>query len=107
MKKPLIVMIGVACASFALNADTFTWNTSSGDVNTAANWSPAQVPGPSDTANIKSGAASMSADFSAGALRIASDWDNDVADFTQTAGAASVGSTDGLILGANGGSFGR
>jgi autotransporter-associated beta strand protein len=106
MKKLLIVMIGVACASFALNADTFTWNTSSGDVNTAANWSPAQVPGPSDTANVKSGSASMSADFSVSALWIASDADRDVADFTQTVGALAVGSA-GLIMGANGNSYAR
>ena len=105
-KRPLAVIAAI-CAIAPLCADTMTWNVSSGDVNTAANWSPAQVPGSTDTANIKSGSASMSANFTPAALRIASAADNDVADFTQTAGAASVGSTDGLILGANGGSYGR
>lgn len=105
--KKLITTLAALCTVLPLCADTMTWNTSSGDVNTAANWSSGQVPGASDTANIKSGSASMSANFSPAKLLIASDWDNDVADFTQTAGAASVGSTDGLILGANGGSYGR
>ncbi|MBQ6246697.1 MAG: hypothetical protein IJK04_07510, partial [Kiritimatiellae bacterium] len=103
----MLTTVAAVCATLPLCADTMTWNGGSGDVNTAANWSPAQVPTSADTANIKSGSASMSANFSAAALRIASDWDNDVADFTQTAGTASVGSTDGLILGANGGSYGR
>ena len=103
----MLTTVAAVCATLPLCADTMTWNTSSGDVNTAANWTPQQVPGASDTANIKSGSASMSANFSVAALRIASDWDNDVADFTQTAGAVTVGSTDGLILGANGGSYAR
>ena len=103
----MLTTVAAVCATLPLCADTMTWNGGSGDVNTAANWSPAQVPTSADTANIKSGSASMSANFSAAALRLASDWDNDVADFTQTAGAAAVGSTDGLILGANGGSYGR
>ena len=104
--KKLMLSALATCAALALNADTITWNASSGDVNTAENWSPAQVPGASDTANIKSGTASMSTDFSVSVLQIASAADRDVADFTQTAGALAVGSA-GLVMGANGNSYAR
>ena len=104
--KKLMLSALATCAALALNADKITWNVSSGDVNTAANWSPAQVPGASDTADIKSGSASMSADFSVSVLQIASAADRDVADFTQTAGALAVGSA-GLVMGANGNSYAR
>lgn len=106
-KRPL----AVNAAMFAiapLRADTMTWNTSSGDVNTAANWSPSQVPGASDVANIKSGTATAAANFAVKTLKLASDADNDMADFRQTAGTVSVGSSDGdLSFGWNGGSYGR
>ena len=107
MKKLLAVMIGVECASFALNADTIVWNVTSGDVNTAANWSPAQVPGSSDVAHVHIGSASMAAAFSPMALWIASAADGNVADFTQNSGALAVGASDGLVIGFNGGTYGR
>ncbi|MCR5751302.1 MAG: hypothetical protein K6G91_05010, partial [Kiritimatiellae bacterium] len=107
MKQLLIVMIGVGCVSFVINADTVTWNAGSGDVNTAANWSPAQVPGYTDVAHVHIGSASMSAAFSPMALWIASAADGNVADFTQTSGTLTVGASDGLVIGFNGSTYGR
>ena len=105
--KLLLSVIAVICAIAPLRADTMTWNTSSGDVNTAASWSPAQVPGSSDIAHVHIGSASMSGDFSPMALWIASAADGNVADFTQTSGALTVGASDGLVIGKNGSSYGR
>ena len=59
----MLTTVAAVCATLPLCADTMTWNVSSGDVNTAANWSPAQVPGASDVANLKSGTATAAADF--------------------------------------------
>ena len=105
--KKLITTLAVLCTLLPLCADTMTWNTSSGDVNTAANWSSGQVPGSSDVAHVHTGSASMSAAFSPMALWIASAADGNVADFTQTSGALTVGASDGLVIGLNGGSCGR
>ena len=106
--KKLITTLAALCTVLPLCADTMTWNGSSGDVNTAANWAPAQVPGASDVANIKSGTATAAANFAVKTLKLASDADNDMADFRQTAGTVSVGSSDGdLSFGWNGGSYGR
>ena len=104
----MLTTVAAVCATLPLCADTMTWNVSSGDVNTAANWSPAQVPGASDVANIKSGTATAAANFAVKTLKLASDADNDAVDFRQTAGTVSVGSSDGdLSFGWNGGSYGR
>ena len=69
-----LTAFALACAILPLRADTIKWNGGSGDVNTAGNWTPALVPGPSDIANIKSGTATMAADFSVSELKIACDW---------------------------------
>ena len=105
--KKLLMTLAALCAIAPLCADTITWNTSSGDVNTAANWSSSQVPGSSDVAHVQTGSASMFSAFSPMALWIASAADNNVADFAQTSGALTVGASDGLVIGLNGGSCGR
>lgn len=108
--KRLLLMTAVSTgAASMLFAETIKWTAASGDVQTASNWTPAKVPGASDTANVKSGSAVISDDFTVADLRVASDWDNDVADVRQTAGRVTVGSAaeSPLILGANGNSEGR
>ena len=105
MKKLMIVTCAAVAAVTLAHADTIQWNVSSGDVNNAANWTPQQVPGSSDTAIVNSGTASISADFPVNVFNIGYTAEGDV---TQTAGAASVGAAVGaLTLGDNGGSYGR
>jgi hypothetical protein len=49
----LATSLAMALVGTVLHAQTIVWvNTSSGDWNTAANWSPATVPGATDTAII-------------------------------------------------------
>ena len=100
MKRPRMTICAAVAAATLAHADTIQWNVPSGDVNTAANWTPQQVPGSSDTAIVNSGTATISANFQANALTIGHTAAGDVA---QTAGAVS----GALTLGDNGGSYGR
>ena len=100
MKKLMIVTGAAVAAATLAHADTIQWNVSSGDVNTAANWTPQQVPGSSDTAIVDSGTATISANFPVNVLNVGYTADGDV---TQTAGSVS----GALTLGDNGGSYGR
>jgi len=109
MKRILLTATVALGAALALRAESIKWTAASGDVLTASNWTPEKVPGLSDTANVKSGSATIAGDFSVADLRIASERDKDVAEVRQTAGRVSVGSAaeSPLILGAHGHSEGR
>ena len=100
MKRSLMTICAAVAAATLAHADTIQWNVSSGDVNTAASWTPQQVPGSSDTAIVDSGTATISANFQVNALNIGHTAAGDV---MQTAGAVS----GALTLGNNGGSYGR
>lgn len=108
MKKPMLMVTLAMGAATSLFAESILWSAGSGNVNEPANWTPQRVPGSSDTANVKSGTASASGDFSVGKLAIASDHDYDEAKFVQSAGTVTVGNSGTpLVLAENGHAIGR